>query len=58
LEWNTEVFDLFDGTYECSEIFDITAPEGIDISKIKCSATKVGEKVKIKITCVAGSIID
>jgi len=41
LDFNTTLFDLYEGTYDCSELFNITANETDehDLSLLRCSAT-------------------
>ena len=62
LVWKTEVYDIFNGTNDCSKIFDFSnAPANFDAKKLKCQAinqcTPTQLKTTIKITSSSISLL-
>jgi hypothetical protein len=55
LDFNETAFDVYDGTYDCSEIFNITGANATDydLSDLQCSAkdtsTSTVQKTRVKI---------
>jgi hypothetical protein len=55
LVYDTEEFDLYEGTYDCSELFNITGNyTEEEVEKLQCSAkdtsTSTVSKTRVRIT--------